>query len=139
MKIPYPYTWIILSGVTAAAVLAILLSINGYHREYFETSDYIANLPIPKAEAALIELDFGDGKRRIFRGAVNKDVYPLDTALNSAAENGNFSFKIKDGALAELAGISGEWNIYRNGEQINTSLRELNITGGDRYTFRHKK
>ena len=139
MRTPYPHPWIVIGGAAAAAMLAVVLSNNNYYREYWGTSEYIAKLAVPKKEAALIELDFGGGKRRMFRGAVDKEVYPLEVALSSAAQNGNFSFQVKDEALIEIAGIRGGWSIYRNGEEVHAAWDKLSITGGDKYTFRYEK
>lgn len=139
VKRNYPHPWIVIGAVMAAVIIALIFSINSYYREYWDISDYIAQMPIPQKEAALIEFDFGEDGRRLFRGEVAKEIYPLDAALRSAAENGNFTFQVKDGVLVEIAGMRGNWSIYRNGEKISTVWDGLNITGGDRYTFRYEK
>lgn len=139
MKRNYPHPWIVIGGAAAAAVIALIFSISSYYREYWDTSNYIAQIPIPQKETALMEFDFGEGRRRLFRGEIAKETYPLDAALRSAAENGNFTFQVKDGALVEIAGRRGDWSIYLNGEKISTAWDGLNITGGDKYTFRYEK
>ena len=90
---------------------------------------------------AWIEIDFGNGKKRMFESALGEENYSLETALASAARAGNFSFSAENGRINHIAHIDnpGAWRVYRNGNITQSSIKNLTITGGDRYTFKHEE
>lgn len=131
--------WVILGMVAVLALLVIFYSLNSFNADFLKNSESINALVIPKHERALIEINFGNGKKRVFAGDVKNEVYPLETALKSAAENGKFTFQIKNGfirRLAERGDSRNSWAIYKNDEKVAAHIGELTIARGDRYIFK---
>lgn len=131
--------WIILGVSAILALLVIFYSLNSFYDDFRKQSESMNAFVIPKHERALIEINFGNGKKRVFAGAVKNEVYPLETALKSAAENGKFTFEIKNGfirRLAEIGNSRDSWTIYKNNEKIITHIDKLTITGGDKYILK---
>lgn len=87
------------------------------------------------AQEAKVEIDFNNGTKRMFVAEL-ATIYRLSVALSSVAEAGGFTYRIKNGKLEELAGVTGEWKIYRNGEPVEQSVELLTIKNGDHYVFR---
>lgn len=138
-------SWLII-GVTVLIALAVLFySNNNFYQEFINESKSLQNYVIPrstKANQAFIELDFGNGKKRAFRGEVDGRTYDLKSSLELIAKEAQFTFRERSGRIEKLADIgnaSGVWKIYRNGEKINLPLQELMITGGDKYVLRFEK
>ena len=89
----------------------------------------------------MLEVDFGNGKKRYFQGDVNGYQYTLSEVLDSAANNGKFSLTLRNGDIAELAGIydsGGSWKIYLNDREQNTSADALVVEAGDKYVLRYE-
>ena len=87
---------------------------------------------------AWIHIETSPKKKRVFEGDVDAQKYPLDVALKAAADAGKFSFRAKNGQIAELAQKSettGHWIIYQNGKIVDSSLANLTIAQGDTYRF----
>ena len=96
----------------------------------------------PHDDRAWVELYFGDARMRVFEGYLEGKTYPLALALESVADAGNFTYRIREGKLAKIAGVGdegGEWIIYRNQQRERTPIHTLIITSGDRYTLRYEK
>lgn len=131
--------WIILGVVAVLALLAIFYSLNNFYADFLKNSESMNAFVIPKHERALIEINFGSDKKRVFAGDVKNEVYPLETALKSAAENGKFTFEIKNGfirRLAEIGDSRNSWAIYKNDEKVALHIDELTIARGDKYLFK---
>lgn len=134
MKIDTKTAYWILIGAAAFITLGVTLSVN---RELDRTNGLLATPPSPllnSAKEARIELDFNNGDRRMFAGELDAD-YPLKTAVQSAAEEGNFTYRIKNGRVEELAGVKGAWRVYKNGELVEEPVDQLVIKSGDHYKF----
>lgn len=86
-------------------------------------------------QEAKVEIDFNNGTKRMFAAKL-ATIYRLSVAINSVAEAGGFTYRIKNGKIEEFAGVTGEWKIYRNGEPVEQSVELLTIKNGDHYVFR---
>ena len=86
-----------------------------------------------------IELDFGNGKKRLFELMAENPEYPLAPALITISEFGGFAVEIKkDGTIARIDGVGGRWGIYKNGEKVEESAREFVVRAGERLTIRRQ-
>ena len=138
-------SWLIV-GLTVLIALAVLFyANNNFYQEFIINSKLLSSYTIPKnakVKHALIELDFGNGKKRAFRGEVDDTIYDLKSSLEIIAKEAKFTFREKNGRIEKLADIgnaSGVWKIYQNGQVVNQSLQELTVTGGDKYVLRFEK
>lgn len=138
-------SWLIV-GLTVFIALVILFYANSnFYQEFTNTSESLNNLAIPKnakAEYALIELNFGNGKRRAFRGGVDGGVYDLKSSLELIAKEADFTFREKNGQIENLAGVKnapGAWKIYKNGQLHSQPLHQLTVASGDKYVLRFEK
>lgn len=138
-------SWLIV-GLTVFIALVILFYANSnFYQEFTNTSESLNNLAIPKSakmEYALIELNFGNGKRRAFRGAVDGGIYDLKSSLELIAKEADFTFREKNGRIENLAGVKsapGAWKIYKNGQPHSQPLQQLTVAGGDKYVLRFEK
>lgn len=128
--------WIVL--FTAFFVAAGVM-LNAYRE--LNRMDYLSVTPPPslpqssETQEAKIELDFNNGKRRLFVGEL-ATAYRLPVAIRAVAEEGRFTYQIEDGKIRELAGVRGEWKIYRNGEPVGEAVELLVIKNGDHYVFK---
>ena len=128
--------------ITSGAIAAIFYSINGFQKEFVSHIETVHSLNIPKQQQAIIEIDFGDNKRRTFAGNLGNETYPLEEALESVAQSGKLIFEIKRGSIKRLIGvgdISGSWIIYQNGKRATVSINKLSIASGDKYTIKLEK
>lgn len=138
-------SWLII-GLTVFMTLVILFYANSnFYREFTNTSGSLNNLVIPKSarmEHALVELNFGNGQRRAFRGEVDGRVYDLKSSLELIAKEADFIFQEKNGQIENLAGVKnapGIWKIYKNGQPHNQPLHQLTVASGDKYVLRFEK
>lgn len=138
-------SWLIV-GVTVLIAFAVLFyANNNFYQEFITDSKSLRDYAIPKnpkAGRALIELDFGNGKKRAFRGEVGSATYDLKSSLELIAKEAKFTFKEKNGSVEKLADVSnasGVWKIYRNGEMVTLPLQKLTVAGGDKYVLRFEK
>lgn len=130
--------WVIVTVVSAAALGLIFYANHLFYQEYLLTLRSVPQITVAKPDRAWIELDFGN-KKRTFEGVVGNSKVRLNLALKSAAQEGGFSLKTKDGKLMEVANIGqrqGRWKVYKNGEETKESLNTLLIAAGDRYSFK---
>lgn len=144
-KINNNLSWLIV-GVTVLIALAVLFyANNNFYQEFMISSKSLNNYTIPKSTRvnhALIELDFGNGKKRAFKGEVGNATYDLKSSLELIAQEAKFTFKEKNGRVEKLADVSnasGVWKIYRNGEVVTLPLQKLTVAGGDKYVLRFEK
>lgn len=130
--------WVILFTVCFVAVGLMLNAYNELKRleSSLTPSASLSKLSQPsKVKEAKVEINFKNGTRRMFVADLAA-VYPLSLALQLIAEEGKFTYRIKNGKVEEIAGVNGEWRIYRNGEPQNSHLEDLRIEPGDYYIFR---
>ena len=137
------YSWLVVSVSVAFALSLIFYHNNIFYQESLSQTKYLASSPIPKkptgSQNAWIELDMGINKNRLFAGDLGDGIYPLRVALDSAAEAGKFTYKVRRGNIYLLGGISGNWKIYKNGAAPNESLEKLTIAAQDKYLLRLEK
>ena len=74
---------------------------------------------------ARIEIDFGQGERRLFEGELKGDEFLLQEALKSVAQEAKFNYSANRGKIQSIAGVTGTWEIYKNGDLQNLSFNEL--------------
>lgn len=127
-------SWIIVGCATAIALALVAVANNRFYQEFLRVNEAVS-LPARPA-AAWIEIDFGNGTKRLFQGTIGSKQYSLSSALESAGREGGFTFRVERGVLDSLGGVSGKWEIYRNGVLIDDLFSELTIRGGERYSFR---
>jgi hypothetical protein len=138
MKIETQTAYWILIVTSALVTLGIALNLN---RELSHSEEeFIATPPTLQSSVkeAIIELDFNNGKKRMFAGELDT-VYPLMAALDSISKEGKFEYKVKDGKIEEIAGVRGKWRIYHNGNLPKSPVEELTIRAGDRYALKLEK
>ncbi len=87
---------------------------------------------------AFIEIDFGNGTRRLFTSEVVGS-YPLHMTLtHSIAKEGRLDIKLGENRIEKIgdfeAGVK-KWRIYRNGKPVTENLQQLRVSGGDKYTL----
>lgn len=134
-------SWAILGAVIAISAAAIFYTAERLRRESLATMESMQALSIsrnPAQNFAWVEIDFGNGKKRLFRGEVGREAYPLRATIESIAKDSDLPIKIHGGSITEIEGIAGVWNIYRNSEMLAAPLGSLQITGGERYVIRLK-
>ena len=126
--------------IFCAALIAgalIFYAHGGFLQEFndFVEAPFILN---QKKHLAWIEVDFGEGKRRLFEGEVGGETYALLPALLSVAESGEFRIKVSGGRITEIAGVPATWAVYRNEKTIGTNINLLILQAGDRYAIRRE-
>lgn len=89
---------------------------------------------------AQVEVDFGNGSKRFFKGRVGSYTYALSEVLDSIAENGDLSLRVRNGDIAELAGFAGEdkWRVYLGGVEKKEPVENLTVRAGDRFVLRYE-
>lgn len=132
--------WGILVVVVLVALGIMWYAERGFYRDSgFQTSPIRSK---PPTGYARIEVDFGNGSRRLFEGEVDGTSYPLHAVLGSAAEEGGFTVTFSDGSVQEIAGVgngAGKWLVYRNGRKLGrASVDQIMIGDGDHYTLRYE-
>lgn len=134
--------WLLIGIAFLAAVFSVLGTERQYERELAREMEIVLGRPESTENAyALIDVDFGNGSRRRFRGMVDGYRYTLAEALNSAAENGSFSYTLQNGAITELAEVSagrGLWRVYKNGAEQKVPVEKLLVSAGDQYVLRYE-
>ena len=134
--------WFIIGIAALGAAFLIFWAENRYERELERDLKVILqSKSAVRDKYALLEVDFGNGKKRYFQGDVNGYQYTLSDVLDSAANNGKFSLTLRNGDIAELAGIydsGGSWKIYLNDREQNTSADALVVEAGDKYVLRYE-
>lgn len=131
--------WIVLGIVFSIALGLIFYSNNAFYQEFLYTAaTYTKPATKVKAKKAWIEIDFGE-RKRLFEGDIGKYIYTLDAALKSVAREGDFAIKTRAGKITEIAGVTGPWKIYKNGEEAEGPPNQLAISAGDSYALRLEK
>ena len=137
------HLWIALIALFIGALGLILRANNAFYDDFVST---LGNTSYTKVHTgrtyagglAWIQIETSQKQKRAFESAVNGHTYPLDVALKAAADAGKFSFRAKNGKIAELLQkdeSAGYWTIYHNGKRVENSLAPLTLSQGDRYRF----
>lgn len=134
-------SWLLVGIFFIAAVMILAYANNKFYQEFLADTEKTGNYVIPKRpvqQPALVEVDFGNGKKRLFSGELGNDPQELKSSLKDIAAIGRFSFKEKNGRITEVAGIgsNGKWLVYQNGDKVDLALDNLNVWAGDKYTLR---
>lgn len=137
-----PY-WAILFFVCAVALGSLFYAIVVFNRAISKSAE-ILNRETPSESGKIensrlfwIELDFGNGKKRLFEIGVRDESYPLKPALITTAEFGKFQIEMReDGTIESIGGVKGRWGIYQSGDKISDSVEDLAARGGDRFVLR---
>ncbi len=143
-RIASSHAWITLAAAIAVAIAATLRGQYLWQTELLETATGRED-PVRAApeEHAVVKIDFGNGRQRMFEGSAPIFFHPLDFALKSVAETGKFSVVVKDGRIVKLADINnaagGQWRVYRGEKQIRDPVDRVVIRNGERYVIRYEK
>lgn len=126
-------------------VLILLLVNHSYSRsikEFEALSLYSAKNRLAGADKprkAWVELDYGNGKKRLFLGEFDKK-YPFYTVLYAAAQKGTINFSTdKKGKIEKIDKVKSDWRIYHNGQYSGLVLDGMTIGGGDEYVIKRVK
>ncbi|KKU06011.1 MAG: hypothetical protein UX07_C0009G0015 [Parcubacteria group bacterium GW2011_GWA2_45_30] len=134
--------WFLIGIAALLAAFSVIWAEQRYERELERDLKVILqSKSAVRDKYALLEVDFGNGKKRYFQGDVNGYQYTLSEVLDSAANNGKFSLTLRNGDIAELAGIydsGGSWKIYLNDREQNMSADALVVEAGDMYALRYE-
>lgn len=131
--------WLVLGAASLGALAVIFYGQKMFLAEIEAPPGTATNTEAPLAsvaESAWIELDFGNGAKRLFQGELGSASYPFLLALQSAADNGRFNIRAQKGKLQEIADTAGAWRVYKNGQILTDPVDDLVISGGDRYSLR---
>lgn len=139
------HAWTVVIFVSITAFILIIRAYNEFRADIGRTIDSARAVSSDgeKQGLAWIEIDFGNGKKRLFEGDVSQRSYTLDIALYAAGQAGLFDFTVEQGKIAALADIPNtrqkKWIIYRNGKPASEdALENLIIAEGDQYAFRYE-
>lgn len=131
------YYWLIVA-VAAIGTLAGIYILSGY----LEKEATIAPGPAvsqKKADAgARVTIDFGNGKKRAFKGEVVEGMTVYD-ALVASREVGGFSLSFKGDAINEIDGVKNNshiWRSYVNGKPLADLPQFEEIKPGDEIVFK---
>lgn len=130
------YYWVIV-GVAALAVLGTVFVLS----DYLAKDATISPEQVKKAEEkARLLIDFGNGKKRAFRGEIVEGMTVYDAlAASQEAAGLSFSLKGEGDAVEEIDGVknnSHEWRYYVNGEPAKVSPQFEEIKPGDKIVFK---
>lgn len=134
--------WFIVGIAALAAAFSVLWTEQKYERELAHDLEIL--LPSRSAtenKYTLIEVDFGNGQKRYFQGQVGEYQYTFSEALDSAANNGKFSLTVRNGDIAELAGIydsGGSWKVYLNGREQKAPVDKFIVSAGEKYVLKYE-
>lgn len=133
--------WVALGLVSALCVANTLILTNAFSKEianYINPQNQL--LVSEKTGRAWIEIDFDGNKKRLFESNLGSYRYELGQVLAEIAKTANFSLRMKQGKIEELAGISAgaasSWNIYRYDTRINTPIDQITVSGNDYYRIK---
>jgi len=136
-------SWAIIIILFVAALGSVFYFNNKFYQEVvLSTSPAVPTqkaAEIRKARMVWVEIDFGNGAKRLFEGDIDGQEYSLKDSLQIISDTGQFALKTKEGKITSLAGIGGsigEWRIYKNNELANQGIDDLTIKGGDKYLLR---
>ncbi len=106
--------------------------------------DFVQEIRVatPALTRAWIEIDFGNGRRRVFEGDVGHHQYLVKPLLETVARERKLALAFKKGSVRHIGGVGtplGIWKIRWNDKDIDVPLETLMIKAGDRYTFTFEK
>lgn len=131
------YYWLIVA-VAALGTLAGIYILSGY---LDEESAIVPGGVVSQKKAdggARVLIDFGNGKKRAFRGEVVGGMTVYD-ALVASREVGGFSLSFKGDAINEIDGVKNNsriWRAYVNGEPVVGLPQFEEVKPGDEIVFR---
>ena len=140
---PHPRAWAILLAVAFVA-LVIIFAVN--ESLYHDLNRYSAPLPSPPpikvASSVRVNVDFGGGKVRAFRGTVPNGISAF-VALSASANAGHFAVRTDaQGLVTTIAGLNSEngksWHVYINNAHVSDVPGNLDVKAGDTLTFRYE-
>ncbi len=134
--------WIVFTAACAFVLGWTWYATRGLERDIQSSITDHVTAPPQSLTRAWIELDFGDGRKRIFEGTVDHHQYLLKHSLEAAAGEARLKLAFRDGILIRIENTgnpAGVWSIYRNGKRITDPLVTLIIRRGNRYTFRFER
>lgn len=129
-------SWSLIAASSVAAFTAMFFANSKFYSESLNDAQKIQEIVMPERNRVWIELDFSNGSKRLFEGDLREGSYPLTAALQTAAEAGNFSYKIEKGRIISLAKRNGNWEIYHNDNLTKNAIEKITINKGDTYSFR---
>lgn len=128
------YYWAVV-GVAALAVLGIIFVLN----DYLSRDAAIDSAQIKKTEInARLLIDFGNGRKRAFRGEVVEGMTVYD-ALVASREVGGFSFSFRGDVIDEIGGTKNNahvWRSYVNGKPTAALPQFEEVKPGDEIVFK---
>lgn len=131
------YYWAIV-GVAALGTLAGVYILSGYLEKESAIAPGQSVSQKKNADGARVVIDFGNGKKRAFRGEVVRGMTVYD-ALVASREVGGFSLSFKGDAIDEIGGIKNNshiWRSYMNGKPITGLPQFEEVKPGDEIVFR---
>ncbi len=145
-RVDQKHAWIVFGAALAVALFVIMQS---YDRFLDEERALLDSARAPAvasrfvhAGRAWIEIDFGNGGRRMFEGDLGDLIYPLESGLRAASRAGDFTYEIRKGRIVELAGVHNaeeQWRVYRNRQRIQAAVEDITLAQGNTYTFRYER
>ncbi|MBI3420799.1 MAG: hypothetical protein HY006_01940 [Candidatus Sungbacteria bacterium] len=135
------HQWILVGAVSLTSLFVLLTSVRELSRNINEYARSPSTFFVrEKTNHGWIEIDFGNGKKRVFEGMMGDIHYPLHQALSAIAQSGKLSLRINKGEIRMLDGFMsppGTWQVYRNGIPANAPIEAMMLTKGDRYLLRY--
>lgn len=134
--------WVIaLLGFTAAVAL-IFFQNEAFYRDFIGYFSGQSQLDIRKFRHASLTIDFGDGRKRAFRGETESGMTIL-SALRRSSEVGGFKNAVNKGGVITAVGDvvnSGnkQWRAYRNGMPVAGLPGHEEIWPGDKIILRYE-
>lgn len=128
------YYWGIVA-IAALAVLGMVFVLNDYLAKDAAIVSNDTGSKNAETKARLL-IDFGNGKKRAFRGEVIGGMTVQDTLL---ASMGEVSFRVDGDGIKEIDGVknnSHHWQYYVNGEKKTVLPEFEEVNPGDEIVFR---
>jgi len=135
--------WIIVFFACALAIFTVFYVSENFSEELRQLVRFSEISPESGSsqtqERFWIELDFGNGKKRLFEIKPDHQGYPLEPALVTTSEYGDFTVELRsDGTIASIDGLQGKWGVYQNGRKVSDSVSILFATGGERFVIKRQ-
>lgn len=129
------YYWAIVA-VASLAVLGMVFILSDALQK--ETSVPLPGSVVQREGTARLLIDFGNNRKRAFRGDVVVGMTVYD-ALVASREVGGFSLVLEGGGVQEIDGVknnSREWHYYINGKPVVSAPQFEEVKPGDEIAFR---
>lgn len=131
------YYWAIVA-VAALGTLAGIFILSGYLEKESAIAPEQSVSQKKNGGGAHVLIDFGNGKKRAFRGEVVRGMTAYD-ALVASREVGGFSLSFQGDAINEIDGVKNNshiWRSYVNGTPITGLPQFKEVKAGDEIVFR---